>query len=226
VTQPSPIGGIVDLSHPLDDETPVYPGDPVARFEPATAIREHGYNVLHVRMGSQTGTHVDAPFHFLEDGARIDDLPLDLFLGPAVVVDVRGRAPRTALTWADLAPVADRLAPGRMLLLHTGWDAHWGTDAYFDHPYLDGDAAERVVAAGVRTVGLDALSLDETVLDGEPSGGFAAHFAVLGAGGVIVENLRNLAAVASAEPVVSVLPLKLAGADGAPVRAVAFDVAG
>ncbi|RBY87298.1 cyclase family protein [Blastococcus sp. TBT05-19] len=218
--------GIVDLSHPLDDGTPVYPGDPVARIEPATTIEEHGYNVLHVRMGSQTGTHVDAPFHFLEDGARIDELPLELFLGPAVVADLRGRAPRTPITWADLAPVADRLGPGRMLLLHTGWDAHWGTDAYFAHPYLDGDAAQRLVDAGVRTIGLDALSLDETVLDGESAGGFAAHLAVLGAGGVIVENLRNLSSVTSAEPVVSVLPLRLTGADGAPVRAVAFDVAG
>ena len=222
----TPVRGIVDLSHPLRDDTPVYPGDPVARFEPATTIEEHGYNVLHVRMGSQTGTHVDAPFHFLEDGARIDELPLDLFLSPAVVADVRGKAPHEAITWSDLAPVADRLASGRMLLLHTGWDAHWGTDAYFDHPFLDGDAAERVVAAGVRTIGLDALSLDETVLGGEPEGGFAAHFAVLGAGGVIIENLRNLSAIGSAEPIVSVLPLKLAGADGAPVRAVAFDVAG
>ena len=220
----SPVRGIVDLSHPLDDDTPVYPGDPVARFEPATTISEHGYNVLHVRMGSQTGTHVDAPFHFLEDGARIDDLPLDLFLAPAVVADLRGHGPHTAITWADLSPVAHRLGPGRMLVLHTGWDAHWGTDAYFDHPFLDGDAAERVVAAGVRTVGLDALSLDETVPDGEPAGGFAAHLAVLGAGGVIVENLTNLSAIASEEPVVSVLPLRIAGADGAPVRAVAFEI--
>ncbi len=222
----SPVRGIVDLSHPLDDHTPVYPGDPVARFEPATTIDEHGYNVLHVRMGSQTGTHVDAPFHFLADGARIDELPLELFLGPAVVADVRGRAPHAAITWADLAPVADRLGPGRMLLLQTGWDAHWGSNGYFDHPFLDRDAAERVVAAGIRTIGLDALSLDETVLGGEPAGGFAAHFAVLGAGGVIIENLTNLAAVGWEAPVVSVLPLRLVGADGAPVRAVAFDVPG
>jgi kynurenine formamidase len=215
---------IVDLSHPVDDDTPVYPGDPVARFTPAATLAADGYNVLHVRMGSQTGTHVDAPYHFLEEGARIDELPLDLFLGPAVVADVRGKPPHGRIEWSDLEPYADRLVPGRMLVLHTGWDEHWGTDAYFDHPFLTGDAAARVVAAGVRTLALDALSLDETVVDGVPRDGFAAHLAVLGAGGVIVENLRNLAAVGTPEPVVSVLPLRFAGADGAPVRAVAFEL--
>ncbi len=224
--RPFPVRRIVDLSHPVDDDTPVYPGDPVARFTPAATLAEDGYNVLHVSMGSQTGTHVDAPYHFLADGPRIDQLPLELFLGPAVVVDVRGKAPHGRIRWADLAPYADRLGPGRMLVLHTGWDEHWGTDAYFDHPYLTGDAAERIVAAGVRTVALDALSLDETVVGGEPAGGFAAHLAVLGAGGVIVENLRNLAAVHTTDPVVSVLPLRFAGADGAPVRAVALELDG
>ncbi len=218
-----PVSGIVDLSHPVEDGMPVYPGDPVVQIRPATTIAEHGYAVLHVRMGSQSGTHVDAPYHFLEDGARIDELPLELFLGPAVVADVRGKRAREPITWADLAPVAGRLAPGRLLLLHTGWAARWGTDEYLAHPFLDGAAAGRVVAAGVRTVGIDALSLDETVPDGEPAGGFAAHLAVLGAGGVIVENLRGLEQVRSAEPVVSVLPLRLTGADGAPVRAVAYD---
>ncbi|WP_199522157.1 cyclase family protein [Geodermatophilus marinus] len=218
------IGRVVDLSHPLEDATPVYPGDPVARLRPAATLAVEGYNVLHVRMGSQTGTHVDAPYHFLEDGARIDELPLELFLGPAVVADVRGKPPHGRIGWADLAPCAERLAPGRMLLLWTGWDRHWGTDAYLDHPFLTGEAAERLVAAGVRTVGLDALSLDETVVGGEPAEGFAAHLAVLGAGGVIVENLRGLDALAGSDPIVSVLPLRLAGADGAPVRAVAFDV--
>ncbi len=224
-TPPSPVTGVVDLSHPVEDGMPVYPGDPVVRIRPAATVGQHGYNVLHVRMGSQSGTHVDAPYHFLDDGARIDQVPPELFLAPAVVAAGRGRPPRTPVTWADLRPVAGRLGPGRMLLLHTGWDVHWGSDAYLDHPFLDGAAAERVVAAGVRTVGIDALSLDETVLGGEPAGGFAAHLAVLGAGGVIVENLRGLELLRSAEPVVSVLPLRLAGADGAPVRAVAFDVA-
>ena len=67
---------IVDLSHPINAETQVYPGDPVPELSPATTIDRDGYNVLHVSMGSQTGTHVDAPYHFLADGARIDAMDL------------------------------------------------------------------------------------------------------------------------------------------------------
>lgn len=216
----------VDLSHPVESGMPVYPGDPQVRTGPAATLAEHGFNVLHVQLGSHSGTHVDAPYHFLADGARIDQLPLELFLGPALVVDLRGRRPRTPVEWDDLAPYATRLVPGRLLVLHTGWDVHWGTTDYEAHPFLSGDAARRVVDAGVRTVAVDALSLDETVAGGEGPGGFAAHEAVLGAGGVIVENLRGLSGLRTDEPVLSVLPLRLAGADGAPVRAVALEPAG
>lgn len=215
---------IVDLSHPVDDHTPVYPGDPEPSFTPAATIAEDGYNVLHVRMGSQTGTHLDAPYHFLEDGARLDELDLGLLCAPAVVADVRGKQPREAITWADLEPYSSSLAPGVILVLHTGWSEHWGTDAYADHPYLDGDAAERVVAAGVRTVAVDAMSLDETTDAPEHPSGFAAHYAVLGAGGTIAENLTNVAEIDFLDPVVSLLPIRFRGADGAPVRAVAMEV--
>lgn len=216
---------IVDLSHPVDGDTPVYPGDPVPAFTPATTLAEDGYNVLHVQMGSQTGTHLDAPYHFLEDGARVEDLDLALLCGPAVIADVRGKAPRQAIAWSDLAPVADSLGPGRLLVLHTGWSEHWGTDRYAAHPFLDGDAAARIVDLGVRTVAIDAMSLDETTDVPEHPSGFAAHYAVLGAGGAIAENLNNLAAVDFPDPVVSLLPVLLRGADGAPVRAVAMEPA-
>ena len=73
----------VDLSHPLGDETDVYPGDPEVRLEPHATIAADGFNLLAVRLGSQSGTHVDAPFHFAADGARVDELPLALFCGPA-----------------------------------------------------------------------------------------------------------------------------------------------
>lgn len=225
VTTGRPVRRVVDLSHPVDEGTQVYPGDPAVSLSPATTIAGEGFNVLHVRMGSQTGTHVDAPYHFLVDGARIDELDLALFCGAAVVVDLRGTTARQAIGWDSLQPYADALAPGRLLVLHTGWDRYWGTDTYFDHPYLDAEAAARVVAAGVRTVALDTLSLDETVLEGPQPAGFAAHHAVLGAGGVIAENLTNIAAVDFPDPVLSILPLRLTGADGAPVRAVAMQLA-
>jgi kynurenine formamidase len=213
---------IVDLSHPINAETQVYPGDPVVQLSPATTIDRDGYNVLHVSMGSQTGTHVDAPYHFLADGARIDSMDLGMFLGPATVVDVRGLGQRSMISWPQLEPSVARMGRGSILVVHTGWSRHWRSQAYLDHPYLGADAAEGIVAAGVRTVAIDAMSVDETPpLGGEP-GSYAAHDALLGAGGVIVENLTNLDAVDFDQPVLSVLPIRLADADGAPVRAVAF----
>ena len=215
---------VVDLSHPVDDDTPVYPGDPVPRFTPATTIGRDGYNVLHVQMGSQTGTHLDAPYHFLEDGGRVEDLDLDQLCAPAVVVDVRRKDAREAITWGDLEPQAGDLRPGVILVLHTGWSRYWGSNTYAEHPFLDGAAARQVVERGVRTVAIDAMSLDETVDTHEHPSGFAAHFAVLGAGGAIAENLTNLEAVDFPDPVVSILPIRFRGADGAPVRAVALEL--
>lgn len=213
---------IVDLSHPLDEGIQVYPGDPVLSLSPAATLDREGFNVLNVVMGSQTGTHVDAPYHFFADGARVDELDLGLFIGRAVLADVRGHPPRGRITWNDLAPYADRLAPGCILVLHTGWSAYFGTGMYFEHPWLDPEAAERILDAGVRTIALDSLNPDETMLDGGAPKHFPVHLLVLGAGGIIAENLTNIAAVDFADPVVSLFPLSLAAADGAPVRAVAM----
>ena len=219
-----PPARIVDLSHPLDERLQVYPGDPVVSLSPAATLDRDGFNLLSVAMGSQSGTHVDAPYHFFTGGARIDELELSMFLGPAVIADVRGKPPRGRITWEDLVPYADRLAPERILVLHTGWSVHFGTERYFEHPSLEPDAAERVLATGVRTMVLDCPSPDPIRSDRSAPASFPVHRLVLGAGGVIAENLTNVAAVDFADPVVSLLPLALRGADGAPVRAVALQL--
>ena len=95
------------------------------------------------------------------------------------------------MEWSDLAECADRLGSGRALVLHTGWERALGLRHLPRPPAPDRDAARRLVATGVRTAAIDAPSLDETALDGDPEGGFAAHGAVLGAGGVIVENCAS-----------------------------------
>ena len=184
------------------------------RLSAARSLERDGYRVSHLHLGSHSGTHVDAPSHVVEDGLAVDELPLHLLVGPAVVVDLRDLGPREAVGWQRLAAYA---RPGRMLVLHTGWSRFWASVRYDEHPYLAADAAKALVAAGVRTVGIDAPSIDET---GGP--GLPAHEALLGAGGVVVENLTDLAAVDHPEPVLSVLPLPLRGCDGSPVRAVAL----
>ena len=111
------------------------------------------------------------------------------------------------------------------MLLHTGWDAHYGTPAYFENPYLDADACRRLLERGVRTNGLDALNLDETPDDQHPGVGFPCHHLIADLGGVIIENLRGLGDIDFADPFISVLPSRLEAADGAPVRAVAVELA-
>ncbi len=209
---------------PLDATTPFYPGDPEPRMCAATTIAREGVNVMRLDLGSHSGTHCDAPFHFLEDGLKLDELPLERFVGPGVVVDCTGLDPRTPIGWDRFEPHAERLTEGAIVLLHTGWDVHRESDAFFDHPFLNGDAGRELVAAGVRTVGIDAINLDETPEGALDREAFPCHAAISRAGGVIVENLVDLGAIDFADPWISVLPLRVPGADGAPTRAVALEL--
>ena len=216
---------VVDLSIVLDPDTQVYPGDPKPAFRPAATIEADGANVLALQIGSHSGTHVDAPYHFIADGRRLEECDPNLFVGPVVIADVRHRTDRELIIWEDLASCADRLGPGVILALQTAWsDRYYGTDRYYRHPSLDPDACSRILERGVRTLVIDALNPDPT----EPAGsklGFPVHLLFLGAGGVIAENLTNLSAVDFPDPQLCLLPIRLgADADGAPCRAVALQL--
>jgi kynurenine formamidase len=214
---------IVDLSLAIDEQTQVYPGDPLVRFETAATIADDGFNLLALHLGSQSGTNCDAPYHFRDDGAPIDAVDLALFAGPGVIVDVRGKAQRAVIGVADVEPYLGRVGEGTIVVLHTGWPKLYGTAAYFDHPYLDVDAARELLDRGTRTICLDTPNIDETPDDAHPGAGFPVHKLIAAAGGVIVENLTNLDLIDFPDPLISVLPLKLTGADGAPTRAVAIE---
>jgi kynurenine formamidase len=221
----SPVGieRIVDLSVVLDDSTQVYPGDPQPRFSVATRIESEGFNLLSVEIGSQSGTHLDSPYHFRDDGPRLEDCDLGLFVGPGVVIHARSKSARERITRDDVEPYRQRLHAGAIALFHTGWsDTHYGTDAYFDHPFLDGAACQALLSWGVRTFAIDCINLDETVLDDrEPD--FSCHLQIAEAGGIISENLRNVGAIDFDDPLISLLPIRFGGdADGAPCRAVAL----
>ena len=214
---------LLDLSVPIATGMPVYPGDPEVEAVPALTVAGSGVNVLRLHMGSQSGTHVDAPFHVDDALPRLDELPLSRFTGPVAAMDARG-LPARASIGPELLP--DGLAPGVVLLVATGWDGHWGTGAYQAHPYLAPETAASIVAAGVRTVGIDALSVDRTPPPGSDDFSLDAHRVLCGAGAVIAENLTGLGRVVAAQQAgcaidVSLFPIALTGADGAPVRAVA-----
>jgi kynurenine formamidase len=220
------VSKIVDLSLVLDPGTQVFPGDPQPRFRVATTIAGDGYNLLALELGSQSGTHVDSPYHFLDSGPVLEECPLSLFVGPAVVADVRGHGPRDAITWADVEPWAPVLGPGVVLALHTGWsDEHYGTERYFDHPFLDADACSKLLALGVRTFLVDCINIDETVLEAGATRSFPCHDQIAAAAGIISENVTNLGAIDFEHPLISLLPIRLGGpADGAPCRAVALQL--
>lgn len=214
---------LLDLSIPIDSTTPFYPGDPEPRVCVAATIARDGFNVSRLELGSHSGTHCDAPAHFLEDGLALDQLPLERFVGPGLLIDATGLEERAPIGWDRIAPQVDRVEPGAIVLLHTGWDQRRRDPSYFAHPFLDGDACARLLSLGVRTIGIDAINLDETPTGELDRSTFRCHEAISRAGGVIVENLTNLQALYGIErPLVSVLPLHLPGADGAPTRAVAM----
>lgn len=196
-----------DVSIPLRPGMTVWPGDPEFTVEPVSSIAEGAScNMSQMTLGSHTGTHCDAPRHFIEHGKTLDQVDSSLYFGKALIIELKGEGPVRA---ADLP--AERL-PERILLKTRNSDIP--VDGPFDPSFnaLLEDAAERLVDDGVRLVGIDYLSI-------APKGkGTAVHGILLGAGIFIVEGLR-LAGITPGLHEFIVLPLPLAGADGAPCRA-------
>ncbi len=215
---------VVDLSREIDGNTVVYPGDPVPHLEQHSTVADDGFNLMSVQMGSQSGTHVDAPYHFDDNTLRINEIPLNRFVGRGVVVDCAGVGARERITLESVGTQLDDVRPGDIVLIHTGWARHYQSPQYFDNPFLDSELVSSLLSRGVLTFGLDALNIDETPTDENPGEGFPTHHLIAEAGGVICENLCNLESITFADPFISILPIKFIGIDGAPVRAVALEM--
>jgi kynurenine formamidase len=199
-----------------------YPGDPDVAVEPAATIEDDGYRVASVSLGSHTGTHVDAPTHTEAEGKSLGEFSVDTFRFSALKADLRDVGARGAITPDHLPELTDEeSAEDDLLVLHTGWDDHWGTDRYLDHPYLTRAAAEWCVEEGFH-VATDGLNVDptpsENAGDDEPTD-FGAHHTLLGNDHLVVENLTRLERLPPRFEL-HAYPLAL-DVDGAPVRAVA-----
>jgi arylformamidase len=207
---------IYDVSVPVSAATPTYPGDPGIEIKQWLRLANgDAANVSLINFGLHSGTHVDAPAHFIEGGAKVDSLSMDSFLGEVEVVEVGDD-----VGVIDKKFVAENCARGsQRVLFKTRNSAFWSApERGFrnDYVYIDPGAARWLVDAGVKLVGIDYLSVEQFGSDG-----FQTHLAFLSRGVVIVESL-DLRAVPGGMYELLCLPLKIAGGsgDGAPARVV------
>ncbi len=203
---------IHDITVPIRADMPIYAGDPDVELERASSIADGGHaNVSKLSMGVHTGTHVDAPVHFIEGAPGMESVSLDALCGPAVVVDATsisgGSIGQSDLEAIDITPGAERV------LLKTRNSELWNRKEFTrDFLRLDGSGARFVVARGIRTIGIDYLSVGDR----------EAHRELLGAGVVPIEGL-DLRQIEPGEYTLVCLPLDLVGSDGAPARAILID---
>jgi len=202
----------IDISVPIYSGMVHWPDDPDVRIERVHDLsRGDAANVSRLELGAHTGTHMDAPRHFLADGAGLDELPLDATIGPARVIRI---AQPRAIVPEELE--AHRLRAGERVLFRTqNSERCWKNNQFVeDFVYISAAAAQFLVQRQVRTVGIDYLSVGGYVHDGVET-----HQILLGAGIWLIEGL-NLAAVKPGAYELVCLPLRVVGADGAPARAI------
>jgi arylformamidase len=202
---------LLDVSVPLAPGMPTYPGNPEFDLQPVKRIADGGSsNNSRLVLGTHTGTHVDAPRHFFDDAAGVDELALNLLLGRARVVEIQKRG---GIVAEDLQ--AAGLREDLRVLLKTPNSALWNTPAFHEeYTHLTESAARYLVEQGVKVVGIDYLSVEQFRKPGAP-----AHRALLSEGIVIIEGL-NLAEADPGMYELYCLPLRIAGGDGAPARVV------
>ena len=204
---------IFDISVPLHTKMPVWPGEPRVDIKQTSAIAEgDDANVSHLSFGAHTGTHVDAPLHFISDGVSLDKISLDHFVGDAVVVEVLNV---DIITEMDIKIAVD-LNFGSRVIFKTRNSQIWAqgeNDFQEDFVALSPDAAEYLVKMESKLVGIDYLSI-APYTDSNPT-----HEVLLRAGIPILEGL-NLSNISPGKYSLFCLPLKIIGVDGAPARAI------
>lgn len=200
---------IHDLTCTISQDMRVYPGDPEPKFDSHATIKDNNANVTRITLGSHTGTHVDAPWHFLQEGNSIEMEPLDKFIGEAAIIDASGK---NSITSGDFSGYDIR--SNDIVLIYTDT-----SDRRTDFAYLEVSAAEWMVEHGAKCVGIDTASVEKYGKKDAP-----VHKMLLARNIGIIENLANLKQFVGSRMFFVCLPLPLKGIDGSPARAVLFDI--
>lgn len=216
---------LVDLSYTL------HPGEEQRKFQITRLNANQVANVpllpgqwyiMHdVALVSHIGTHIEAPYHILQDGADTATIPLERLVGDAVVLDLRGLPAGTEIGLAQVEAAAARaggLRAGDLVLLHTGWDQYWGRPEYQSAPYLAPEATRWLVARGAGVIGIDTGGAEVPGSEHHVN-----HHIMLDAGVPHIENLRNLDALTKPRVFLFAAPLAVVGLESFPMRVVAVE---
>ena len=206
---------IIDLSHTICSGMAQYPDDPgLPQIKHVMTHEKNDVLTSALELSCHLGTHIDIPYHFLKGQPSLEKIPLETFFGKGRVVDAPVTDTPGEISFAILNGIDLRGVD--YLIIRTGWEQHWGAPLYYQTwPFLSSELAMRLAESKLKGVGSDTPSAD-------PLGGRFIHDLFAAAGMINVENLAHLAALPESPFDLMVFPLKLAGAEASPVRAVAL----
>lgn len=217
-------GEFVDLTYPIEESMTTFnaPWHPSVKIDKLGLIEEVGRETRKITIGTHSGTHVDAPLHFIKEGKTIETIPLSKLIGEVTIIDLSGLPHNGEVSREMLSDIMI----GKRVLFKFGWGKHWKKEGFYDgYPYFSKSAAEYLIEKSVDLVGMDTPSPDDSriKLKGKTLGSETdspIHKLFLDNGVILVEYLANLDLITDHKGwQIIVLPLPIKGADGAPARA-------
>jgi arylformamidase len=196
---------IYDLTMPIDENTPVFPGDAKQEIKNIATIKKDGWNEKLLTIRSHFSTHIDAPFHMIQNGKTLNDYPMEKFVGEAIIVDARGQN--------SIQSELECVQQNDIVLFYTGHAANAHSSDFFkNNPVLSKETASKLVEKKVKIIGIDSYTPDNAP--------YELHKMLFKHDILIVENLINLDKLLGKRFMCYILPLKLKDADGAPCRVI------
>jgi kynurenine formamidase len=210
---------VIDLTHTISENMPVYPGTEKPKLEVASTYEKDGFKETLLTMFSHTGTHMDSPAHLFSQRTTLDSFSAEQFVGKGIVVDCSNLKEGQKITMKYIETVKEKADTAQYILFYTGWDKYWGTDAYFgNYPYITEEVAEYLIKSKKKGVGIDVIGIDP--IKDENLTIHKKLFAETDI--VVIENLTSLDKVRNNIFTFCALPIKFKDSDGAPVRAIAI----
>ena len=211
---------VIDLTLTISEDIPTFPGSPKPNFISWENIEKDGYNLELLFLSTHTGTHIDAPYHFLKEGQKIHQITTKRLVTEAVLIKIRKDSDQS-ITKTDIEKFEKRykkIDDGSAVIFHTGWQKNLEKKSYFlKNPGLAVSGAKYLASKKINLVGIDSPSIDLG-----KDANFSVHRVLAKNGILIVENLTNLDKINSDKFHLIVAPLKLKNATGSPVRAMAL----